>query len=195
MPFFPSLPAEAGPPAVFKKYPELYLPWSQMSQAMMNGPSPLSQGERELILAYAAAVSGCHFVYVAHSEVAYAWGIPNGLIERLLEDPDHAELEPRLKPLLAFVRKLSATPGAMTQADADAVFAAGWDEHALHDAIAITGRAAFMQRLVQGHAFTPMSRQHAVKRAQERKEHGYVNLYSAFRGKTQAGTDSGHGDK
>ena len=34
----------------------------------------------------------------------------------------------------------------MTQADADAVFAAGWDEHALHDAIAITARAAFMQR-------------------------------------------------
>jgi len=38
-----------------------------MSQLMMNGASPLSQGERELILAYAAAVSGCKFVYAAHS--------------------------------------------------------------------------------------------------------------------------------
>lgn len=183
MPYFPSLPAEAGPPAVFKEHPELYLPWSQMSQAMMNGPSPLSQGERELILAYAAAVTGCEFVYVAHSEVAYAWGIENGLIERLLKDPDDASVALKLRPLLAFVRKLSVTPGEITQTDANAVFAAGWNEHALHDAIAITGRAAFMQRLVQGHGFTPMSREHAVKRAQERKAHGYVNLYAAFRDK------------
>ncbi|WP_250495114.1 hypothetical protein [Caballeronia sp. GAWG1-1] len=183
MPFLKSLPVDAGPPSVFTLYPEIYGPWSSMSQAMMNGPSPLSQGERELILAYAAAVAGCEFVYVAHSEVAYAWGIKNGLIEHLLADPNTREVEPRLQPLLAFVRKLTLTPGGMTQADADAVFEVGWNEQALQDTIAITGRAAFMQRLVEGHGFTPMSREKAVKRAKERIEHGYVNLYSAFREK------------
>jgi len=180
MPFFKSLPENAGPPIVFTKYPEIYGPWSQMSEALMNGPSPLSQAERELILAYAAGVAGCQFVYVAHSEVAYARGIENGLIERLLNDPE-TPVEARLKPLLALVRKLTLTPGDVSQADADAVFEAGWDEHALHDAIAVTARAAFMQRLVQGHGFTPMSREAAVKRAQQRIEHGYVNLYSTFR--------------
>lgn len=181
MPFLKSLPEDAGPPAIFTKYPDLYGPWSKMSEAMMNGPSPLSQGERELILAYAAGVAGCEFVYVAHSEVAYARGIENGLIDVLIKDPDSAAVEPRLKPLLAFVRKLSLTPGQISQADADAVFAAGWDEQALHDAIAVTARAAFMQRLVQGFGFIPMTREHAVKRAKQRVEHGYVNLYSAFR--------------
>lgn len=183
MPFFKSLPDEAGPPKVFTKFPEIYGPWSTMSQAMMNGPSSLSQGERELILAYAAAVAGCEFVYVAHSEVAYAWGIPDGAIEQLLKDPSTAPLEPRLKPLLAFVRKLTLTPGGMSQADADDVFAAGWDENALHDAIGVTARAAFMQKLVEGHGFKPMNRPAAVKRAKERIEHGYVNLYAAFREK------------
>ncbi|RQZ31681.1 peroxidase [Burkholderia sp. Bp9017] len=181
MPFFKSLPADAGPPAVFTQFPEVYGAWSTMSEAMMNGPSPLTQGERELILAYAAGAAGCAFVYVAHSEVAYARGIPEGLIERLLIDPDAVTLPAKLKSLLAFVRKLSVTPGEIEQADADAVFAQGWDEHALHDAIAITARAAFMQRLVQGFGFVPMSREHAVKRAKQRIEHGYVNLYSAFR--------------
>jgi len=181
MPFFKSLPAHAGPPAVFKKYPEIYGPWSQMSEALMNGPSPLSQGERELILAYAAGVAGCDFVYVAHSEVAYAWGIENGLIERLLADPETTPLEPRLKSLLAFVRKLTLAPNQMSEADADAVFEEGWDEQALHDAIAITGRAVLMQRLVQGYGFIPMSREAAVKRAKERVDLGYVNLYSIFR--------------
>ena len=181
MPFFKSLPDDAGPPGIFTKYPEIYGPWSKMSQALMNGASPLSQGEREMILAYAAGVAGCKFVYVAHSEAAYAWGIENGVIDRLLENIDTAPVEARLKPLLAYVRKLALTPGEMHQADADAVFAAGWDEQALHDAIAVTARAAFMQRLVEGHGFTPMTRAKAVERAKRRVERGYVNLYPAFR--------------
>src|SRR5579872_6263316 len=152
MSFFKSLPDNAGPANVFTTYPHIYRLWSQMSQALMNGPSPLSQAERELILAYAAGVAGCQYVYTAHSEVAYAWGIERGLLDRLLENPKTAPIEPRLQPLLAFVRKLALTPGDMSQADADAVFAAGWSEHALHDAIAITARAAFMQRLVEATA-------------------------------------------
>ena len=152
-----------------------------MSQELMNGPSPLSQAERELILAYAAGVADCKYVYVAHTEVAYAWGFENGLVDRLLEDLETAPVDARLKPLLAFVRKLMLTPGAMTQADADAVFAAGWDEKALHDAIAVTARAAFMQRLVEGHGFTPMPQEVAAKHAKRRVELGYVNMYPAFR--------------
>jgi uncharacterized peroxidase-related enzyme len=182
MTYFKSLPNDAGPPSVYSRYPDIYGPWSTMSQALMNGPSSLSQGERELIFSYAAGVADCQFVYVAHSEVAYARGIENGLIDRLLKDPDTTPVDVRLKPLLAFVRKLTLTPNEISQADADAVFAAGWDEQALHDAIAMTGRAAFMQRLVSGYGFKPMSRDHAVKRAKQRIEHGYVNLYPAFRG-------------
>ncbi len=181
MSFFKSLPDNAGPANVFTTYPEIYRLWSQMSQALMNGPSPLSQGERELILAYAAGVAGCRFVYVAHSEAAYAWGIENGAIDRLLEDPETAPIEARLKPLLAYVRKLALTPGELSQADADAVFAAGWTEQALHDAIAVTARAAFMQRIVEGHGFTPMPREVAAIQARRRVELGYVALYPAFR--------------
>ena len=181
MAFFKSLPDDAGPAIVFTNYPEIYGPWSTMSQALMNGSSPLTQGQRELILAYAAGVAGCKFVYAAHSEVAYAWGIERGVLDKLLEDPAAAPVEARLKPLLAFVRKLALTPGEISQADADTVFEAGWEERALHDAIAVTARAAFMQRLVQGHGFTPMTRDVAAKHARRRVELGYVNHYPAFR--------------
>lgn len=181
MAFFSSLPDGSGPANVFTAYPHIYRLWAEMSQALMNGASPLSPGERELILAYAAGVAGCKFVYVAHSEVAYAWGAETGLLDRLLEDLETAPVKASLKPLLAFVRKLMLSPGQMSQADADAVFAAGWDERALHDAIAVTARAAFMQRLVEGHGFTPMSRELAAKQARRRVERGYVNLYPAFR--------------
>lgn len=187
MPFFKSLPANAGPPSVFTAYPEIYGAWSKMSEALMNGPSPLSQGERELILAYAAGVAGCAFVYAAHSEVAYAWGVERGVLDQLLKDPEKAPVEARLKALLAFVHKLTLTPSEMSQADADAVFAAGWEEKALHDAIAVTARATFMQRLVEGHGFIPLSREVAAEHAKRRVEQGYVNLYPAFRDNAQGG--------
>ena len=77
----------------------------------MNGPSPLSPGERELIFAYAAGTAGSAYVYVAHAAAAEAWGIEEGHIDKLLDDLDAAPVEPRLKPLLAFVRKLILTPG------------------------------------------------------------------------------------
>jgi len=38
MPLFASLPENAAPPGVFEKYPALYRPWAEMSQALMNGP-------------------------------------------------------------------------------------------------------------------------------------------------------------
>lgn len=181
MPFIKSMRADAGPPTIYQQHPEVYRPWSSMSQALMNGPSPLSPAERELVLSYAAAAAGCEFVATAHSEVAYALGIENGLVERLVADFDGTQVEPKLKAMLAFVRALATTPNAVEQADADAVFQAGWDDRALHDAIAITARAAFMHRLVQGFGFTPLTREAATEHAKKRIEKGYVNLYPAFR--------------
>lgn len=180
MPFFKSLLPNAGPPVIYNKFPDIYGPWSSMSEAMMNGPSPLSKAERELIFSYAAGASGCTYVYIAHSEVAYAAGIERGVLEQLMEDPAKAAVSDKLRPLLAYVRKLAATPNEVTQADVDAVLAAGWEEEALHHAIGITGRAVFMHRLTAGHGFIPITREEAAVRAKKRLEKGYVNLYPAF---------------
>jgi uncharacterized peroxidase-related enzyme len=180
MPFFKSHPKDAGPGNVFTEHAEIYGHWTKMGQALMNGPSPLSPGEREMIAAYVVGLASCEYAYVAHSAVAYAWGIEDGLIDKLLADLEIAPVEEKFKPLLSFVRKLTLTPSEMTQGDADAVFAAGWDEKALHDAIAVTARMSFMNRLVEGHGFTPMSPERAKERAEERVKVGYRNLYPAF---------------
>ena len=87
MPFFKSLPDDAGPANVFGTYTDIYGPWSKMGQAIMNGPSPFSPGERELIAAFVVGTANCRFAYTAHSAAAYAWGIDEGLIEKLVEDP------------------------------------------------------------------------------------------------------------
>lgn len=181
MPFLKGLPENAGPPHVFKAAPEVWEPFARMSEALMNGPSPLSPAEREVILAYAAGVMGCGFVFTGHSEVAYAWGVERGVLDALLEDVESAPVDDKLKPLLRFVRVLAADPNAVTEGDADAVLAAGWEEQALQDAIAVTARAAFMHRLVAGNGFAPLEREVAESHARKRVEKGYVTLYRAFR--------------
>jgi uncharacterized peroxidase-related enzyme len=180
MAFFKSLSDTSGPADVFTKYPEIYGPWADTGQALMNGPSPLTPGEREMIAAYVVGVAKCDYAYVAHSAAAYAWGIEEGLIDKLLDNLDAAPVEDRFKPLLRYAAKLTSTPENMTQNDADAVFDAGWDEQGLHDAIAVTARMNFMCRLVQGHGFIPMSPEKAKENASKRVEKGYRNLYPEF---------------
>ena len=183
MPFFKSLPADAGPGNVFEAYPEIYLPWADTSQALMRGASPLTPGEREAIAAFVVGTANCRYAWVAHRAAAVAWGMDGDAIDRAVEDLESAPVDERLKPLFAYARKLTLTPTEVGQEDADAVFAAGWDEKALHDAIAVTARMNFMCRLVQGYGFTPMSSRKARQNAESRKKLGYRNLYPKFAGK------------
>lgn len=177
MPFVKSLPEDAGPPEIFRKYPAMYKAWAELSQELMRGASELTPGERELIFAFAAGTANCKFVHIAHSEVAYAWGIAPALLDSLLKDSSLMAAEPRLRPLLAFVRKLILTPVNMNQADADAIFAAGWNEQTFHDVVAVTARMRFMQCLAEGFGFAPFSREFAKEHAAKRVKLGYVNLY------------------
>jgi uncharacterized peroxidase-related enzyme len=180
MPFFKSLPETAGPGNVFAKYPEIYRHWAQMGQALINGPSPLTPGERELIQAYVAGLIGCNYAYVAHSAAAVSRGIADGVVEKLLADIDTAPVTEKQRALLGFVRKLTVATTSVSQEDADRVFAAGWDEKALHDAIAVTARMTFMSRIIHGHGFTPMTPERARANAEQRAKVGYVDLYPAF---------------
>ena len=69
----------------------------------------------------------------------------------MLADLDAAPVESNMRPLLRYAYKLTLNPAKMTQADADAVFAAGWSERALHDAVLTIGLFNFMNRLLEGH--------------------------------------------
>jgi alkylhydroperoxidase family enzyme len=56
----------------------------------------------------------------------------------------------KLEPVLAFVDKLTTTPHAIGAEDVRAVYDAGWDEKALHDAVVVACIAGFMNRFVLG---------------------------------------------
>jgi uncharacterized peroxidase-related enzyme len=177
MPFLPSHNEASGPPTVYLAHPEIYAPWSRMSEVLMNEASPIGRGERELILAYAAGLLGCDYVCEAHSHVADAWGLPKDLAHRLLADSPVPGLSPKLRVLLDLVQKLAQTPPEVTQSDIHRTLDAGWDEKAVHDAIAIVARAAFMHRLVAGMGFQTRHHSNPEVHARKRIDKGYFDLF------------------
>jgi uncharacterized peroxidase-related enzyme len=150
VPFLPSLPDNAAVLDVMKAFPESSAPLLDYHEVVLRGPSALTVGERELIAAYVSGLNSCHYCHGVHSAVAEAFGIEAGVLTALLADVESAPVRDELKPLFAYVRKLTQTPSRMVPEDADAVFAAGWEEKALFDAVSVCALFNFMNRLVEG---------------------------------------------
>ncbi len=145
-----SIPANSRLHHVFQVFPETARPLLAYHEALLRGPSPFSAGERELIAAYVSGLNACDFCHDIHAQTAAAFGIDIQTLGALLTDPGSAPVDVRLRPVLSFVHKLTLSPSRIAPADAEAVFAAGWDDHALHDATAICGLFNLMNRLVGG---------------------------------------------
>jgi uncharacterized peroxidase-related enzyme len=151
MPFFPSLPDAANVGDLFKIKPDFRDGFLTFSEATMRGDSVFSIGEKEMIAAYTSALNSCDYCYGGHAAIAKQHGVEESLFDALIDDIDMAPVDDKLKPVLRYVRKLTLDPYKMVQADADAVFDAGWDEAALADAIWICARFNMMNRLTLGH--------------------------------------------
>ena len=149
MTFLPDQPT-AGLSEIFAAFPETSVPLLEYTQCVLRGPSPLEAGQRELIAAFVSGLNACGHCYGTHSGVAEAFGVPLPLVASLVEDIHSSDVDERLKPILSFARKLTLTPSRMTQADADTVFAAGWDTRALHDVISVCALFNLFNRFVSG---------------------------------------------
>jgi uncharacterized peroxidase-related enzyme len=116
----------------------------------MRGPSPFTQGERELIAAYVSGLNACAYCHGTHVGVAEACGMKPDLIEALLSDIETAPIEARMKPILRYARKLTLSQARMAEADAAAVYNAGWGDDALYSTVLVTALFNFYNRLVDG---------------------------------------------
>ncbi len=180
---FPTLGDEATVPDILKMSPEAGAALLEMHEPIMRGPSSLTPGERELIAAYVSGLNECSYCHGVHSECAKAFGIPGEAMERMLDDLDGAGFEPKLVPLHKAAGKLTGKPSSLTEADTQAVYDAGWDEKALHDAIMVTACFNLMNRILEGHGVTGHEEMYR-ERGPMIKEHGYLPLVRLLRSAT-----------
>lgn len=180
MPFLPSIRLDDKVPHVLAKFNTgTGRPLIEYHEALLRGESPFTVAEREMMAAYVSGVNACQYCHGAHTAVAREFGVPEQLLSALLRDVDTAGVDPRMIPVLKYIRKLMLTPTQMTQADADAVFAAGWSERALYDAVQVCCLYNFMNRFVEGLGLTPIPDQFAME-GRMIKDGSYKGMLDAF---------------
>ena len=150
MPLFPSLPDTPHLADVYRKFPQQVKPLLDYHDELLRGDSPLSIAERELIAAYVSGLNACSFCFGAHKIYAQVFGVDEAVFDALLDNIDAAPVEEKLKPLLRYVAKLKNLPPRLTDADAQAVYDAGWSERALFDAIQVAALFNYMNRIIEG---------------------------------------------
>lgn len=156
MPFFPSLPDDAGVRKMWDTFnKKAHEGLTLFSRSFMRNEGMLSPADREMIAAFTSELNASEYCFIGHSRAAVKLGTDPGVFEPLLDDIETAPVRDQMKPLLRFVKKLTLTPATITQADADAVFDAGWDEQSLHEAICVCARFSMMNRLTLGHGLIP----------------------------------------
>lgn len=175
MPYFPSLPADAGARHIFMLNPAAGRAMIEFHCAALRSDSQLTARDKELIAAFVSGLNACQYCYGVHKETAKAYGVDESLIEAMVADLDQAPVDAKLKPILEYARILTLTPAKALQRHVDAVFAAGWTERDLHDAILTVCLFNFMNRLLDGHGVTGSADVYAA-RGQGLRDTGYAPL-------------------
>lgn len=135
---------------VFRAFPEVSHPLALYRHALMRGPSPFTPAERELIAAFTSLLNACSYCIDEHNAVAAAFGLSGEVLQALADDIESAPIEPRLRPVFHYVKKLTLAPSRIVAADVEPLYAAGWDDTALYHAASVCGLFCLDNRLVQG---------------------------------------------
>lgn len=175
---FPSLPEDASVRNALRLNPAAGKLLSEYHQLILRGPSPLSVADRELVAAYVSGLNSCNFCHGTHLATAELFGVSGDLVRALIRDEELADAPEKLRPLLAYARKLTLDHNRMTADDARSVFAVGWSERALHDLILIAAAFNFMNRFVHGHGIEGDETLHA-ERGRYLFENGYAGVSEA----------------
>ncbi len=180
MPFFTSIGEQDKVPHAFAKFNTgIERPMIDLHQILMRSDdSPFTIAERELLAAFVSGTNACRYCTGAHSATAMEFGVEESLITGLLDDIETAEVDEKMKPIFRYIKKLSLQPSKMAQADADAVFEAGWSERALYDAIVICCTWSFMNRYVEGLGLTVIPEQFTMEGKMLKA--GYDGIFKMF---------------
>jgi uncharacterized peroxidase-related enzyme len=71
-------------------------------------------------------------------------------VAAIKRDYTRADLTPADRAMLDFVAKLTLTPGQVVEQDLAPLREQGFDDHAIHDIVQVTGLFAYYNRLADG---------------------------------------------
>lgn len=107
--------------------------FSTLYNSVMLADSKLTKLEREMVAVVVSSANRCYYCLVAHGQAVRQLSGDPELGEMLVMNYRIAPLEPRMRAMLDFAWKLTTTPWEVTDADRDALRAAGLDDDEIFD--------------------------------------------------------------
>ena len=168
--------AEPGIRGLLRFRPETARPLSELTEVLLRGPSTLTRGERELIMAYVSSLNSCRYCTASHSATAAAQ-LPGGmaLVEQVRADAGTAPVSAKLKALLAIAGAVQRSGLDVTAAQVADACAAGATDLEIHDTVLIAALSCLVNRYVDGlGAIAPEDPAVYAAGAQRLVKEGYV---------------------
>jgi len=137
-------------PNVFRAYsrrPEHFRAFMQYHDVLMRGPGGLSRAEREAIVVAVSSENRCQYCMVAHGAALRVIGKDPVLAEQIASNWKTADLEPRLRQILAFASRVNEPGFAATDAEIEAMRGAGFSDDDIWDIAAIAAFFGFSNRM------------------------------------------------
>ena len=145
-------------PNVLRLYalrPNHLLAWNAHYEELMKGDSGLAKAEREMIAVVVSVANECAYCTAAHSAALRKLTKDPVLADAIAADHRSAAVEPRVRAMLDYAVKLTVRPKEMTEADVQALRAAGWTDDDVMDIAEVTGMFNMSNRMASGLGWAP----------------------------------------
>jgi uncharacterized peroxidase-related enzyme len=119
----------------------------QYHDLLMKGPSGLSRAEREAIVVVVSSENRCQYCMAAHGAALRILGKDAAVAEQIAANWRTADLAPRMRTILAFASRVNEPAFAATDAEIDALRAAGLSDDDIWDIGAIAAFFGFSNRM------------------------------------------------
>lgn len=144
----PDLPGIRGPMA-FR--PETARPLNELVDVLLQGPSTLTPGERELIATFVSARNDCRYCQTIHGAIAaHHLGGAEDLVVAVKTEPERAAISEKLKALLVIASKTAESGKLVTAADIEKARQLGATDLEIHDTVLIAAVFCLCNRYVDG---------------------------------------------
>ena len=137
--------------------PETGKPLYDLAQVLLRGESPLSEADRELIVAYVSHRNDCMFCMESHAAAARClYGDQKNTVDDVLKDMQRSNVSDKLKALLHIAGKVQILGREVTPQDIEAARKLGADDREIHDTVLIAASFSMYNRYVDGlNSLTP----------------------------------------
>ena len=132
---------------VFARRPDEFRAFFAYHDALMDKPSGLTKGEREMIVVATSGINQCIYCVVAHGAILRIREKSPYLADQLATNYRKADITPRQKAMLDFAVKVSQNAQAIGDADIEPLTQHGFSDEDVWDIGAIAGFFALSNRM------------------------------------------------